>query len=127
MNREKDGKTFWEKLATFIVDKRNLFFFLYIAGFIFSIFSQGWVKVCDDLTAYLPAQTETRRGLTIMEEEFTTYGTARIMLSHVTYEAADEMASRISLLSRRLLSALSLTERWGMRSAYRQWKKSGSC
>lgn len=96
MNREKDGKTFWEKLATFIVDKRNLFFFLYIAGFIFSIFSQGWVKVCDDLTAYLPAQTETRRGLTIMEEEFTTYGTARIMLSHVTYEAADEMASRIS-------------------------------
>ena len=30
MNREKDGKTFWEKLATFIVDKRNLFFFLYM-------------------------------------------------------------------------------------------------
>lgn len=46
------------------------------AALIFSLFSQGWVKVCNDLTQYLPENTETRQGLTIMEDEFITYGTA---------------------------------------------------
>lgn len=67
---------FFEKLATAIVDRRNLIFFLYLCALIFSLFSQGWVKVCNDLTQYLPENTETRQGLTIMEDEFITYGTA---------------------------------------------------
>ena len=33
------------KLATFIVDKRNLIFLLVIIGLIFSCFSAGWVDV----------------------------------------------------------------------------------
>ena len=75
-----------EKLATFIVDKRNLFFLLYIFALIFCFFSTGWVKVENDITTYLPAETETRRGLTIMNEEFITYGTAKVMVSNISYE-----------------------------------------
>ena len=39
-----------EKLAAFIVDKRNLFFLLYIFALIFSVIASGWVKVEDDIT-----------------------------------------------------------------------------
>ncbi len=87
---------FFEKLATAIVDRRNLIFFLYLCALIFSLFSQGWVKVCNDLTQYLPENTETRQGLTIMEDEFITYGTARIMLSNVTYDMAANLAAELA-------------------------------
>ena len=61
--------------------------------------SQSWVKVCDDLTQYLPETTETRRGLTLMEDEMKTYGTARIIVSHVTYEIARDLADQIEDLN----------------------------
>lgn len=84
-----------QKVATVIVDKRNIVFFLYICALIFSVISQSWVNVCDELTDYLPETTETRQGLTIMEDELITYGTARVMLSHVTYDTAAQVAAQI--------------------------------
>ena len=63
MSEQPKKSSFFEKLATFIVDKRNLIFFLYVIAVIASLITQGWVSVCDDLTEYLPATTETRRGL----------------------------------------------------------------
>ena len=77
-----------EKLATFIVDKRNLFFLLYIFALIFSAVATGWVKVENDITTYLPDSTETRQGLTVMNDNFITYGSARVMVSNVTYDTA---------------------------------------
>src|SRR5699024_12338867 len=63
---EKKPKTSgMEKIAAFIVDKRNLFFLLYILALIFSVVASGWVKVENDITTYLPANTETRQGLTV--------------------------------------------------------------
>ena len=47
------------KLSTFIVDKRNLFFLLTIIMIIFSVFSRNWANVENDLTAYLPDDSET--------------------------------------------------------------------
>lgn len=43
----------------------------------------------DDITAFLPADTDTRRGLTVMEEEFVTYADAKVMLANTTYERAE--------------------------------------
>lgn len=48
--KEKKSGNFIEKLATFIVDKRNLFFLLYIFAFVFCIFSMNWVEVENDVT-----------------------------------------------------------------------------
>ena len=90
--------SFFEKFATVVVDRRNLIFFLYISALIFCIFSSGWVKVCNDITEYLPPETETRRGLTIMEEEFTTFGTARVMVSNITYDKAEELQEQLEAI-----------------------------
>ena len=80
-----------EKMAAFIVDKRNLFFLLYIFAMIFSIFSMGWVQVENDVTTYLPEDTETRQGLVAMNDNFVTFGMARVMVSNITYETAEEI------------------------------------
>ena len=95
MSKEAEKPSFFEKLATVIVDKRNLIFFLYACTLIFCLFSRNWVSVCNDITEYLPESTETRQGLTLMEEEFTTFATARVMVSHVTYEIAADLAEQM--------------------------------
>ena len=91
MEEQKPKGSGMEKIATFIVDKRNLFFLLYAFALIFSIVATGWVKVENDITTYLPEDTETRQGLTVMNDNFVTYGTARVMVSNVTYETAENI------------------------------------
>lgn len=103
MSKGTEKSSFFEKLATVIVDKRNLIFFLYACALIFCLFSRNWVSVCNDITEYLPETTETRQGLTLMEEEFTTFGTARVMVSHVTYEIAEELAEQMEQIEGRHL------------------------
>ena len=84
LENEKPKGGGMEKLASFIVDKRNLFFLLYIFALIFSAIATGWVKVEDDITTYLPDTTETRQGLTVMNDNFVTYRTANVMVSNIT-------------------------------------------
>lgn len=88
-------QSFMEKLASLIVDKRNIIIFFYIAAMIFSLFSRNWVRVCNDITEYLPAGTETRQGLTLMENEFITYATPRVMVANVTYEEACALSDKL--------------------------------
>lgn len=92
---EKKSGSFFEKLATFIVDKRNLFFLLYIFAFIFCIFSMNWVAVENDVTTYLPEDTETRQGIVAMNENFLTCGTASVMVANITYETAQDIRGKI--------------------------------
>lgn len=87
---------FLMKISKFIVDKRNLFFFVFILLITFSVFSMKWTVVETDLTAYLDEETDTRIGLTLMEEEFSTFGTAQVMLSNIDYESAFEISEIIS-------------------------------
>ena len=95
MSDQPKKSSFFEKLATFIVDKRNLIFFLYAIAIFASLITQSWVSVCNDLTEYLPETTETRRGLTLMDEEMKTYATARVLVANVTYDIARDLADQI--------------------------------
>ncbi len=95
MSKQKSGGLF-EQIATFIVDKRSLFFLLYIFAFIFCMFSAGWVQVENDVTTYLPEGTETRLGIEAMNRNFVTTGMARIMVSNVTYETALDLSEKIA-------------------------------
>lgn len=97
MKADKRG-SFMERLAAVIVDKRNIIFLIFAALAIFCAFSRNWVEVCDDITAYLPDNTETRTGLDLMEKEFTTFGTAKVMVANVTYETAMELKEGIEKL-----------------------------
>ena len=92
---EKNKSSGMEKIASFIVDRRNLFFLIYIFAILFSIFSIGWVKVENDITTYLPDDTETRKGLTVMNDNFVTYGSARVMVSNVSYEKAMSLKEQL--------------------------------
>ena len=86
------------KLARFIVDKRKAFYLVFLAAFLFCAASVNKVQINNDITSYLPAQTETRRGLTIMEEEFITLGSANVMVANVTLDTAQEQAHRLEAI-----------------------------
>lgn len=91
MAKEKKGDSFMVKMATFIVDKRNLFFLLIGFACIFSIFSMNWTSVENDVTKYLPEDTETRLGIEAMNANFTMYGMAQVMVTNITYETAEQL------------------------------------
>ena len=92
-SNEKGGGNAMFKVCGFIVDKRNLFFLIFIILAIFSAFSRNWVKVENSLAAYLPQQTETKQGLDLMEEEFVTYGSCTVMIANVSYSQAEKIRS----------------------------------
>ena len=83
------------RVATFIVDKRSLIFLLVGIAIVFSLFSKNWVSVENDLTAYLPAGSVTKEGLDLMEQQFITYGSAKIMVANVSYEEAEALYEKI--------------------------------
>ena len=83
-------------VAAGIVRSRFVIILLFIAAAVYCALSLGRVKVNSDLTFFLPQNTETRRGLSIMEEEFTTYASANVMVANVTYEKARELADAVA-------------------------------
>ena len=95
---EKPQIDFMHKLARQIVERRNLVFLFVILAAIFTVFSVRWVKVESDLTTYLPKTSETRMGLDVMDAEFTTYGSADIMVANITPGEAQELADRLAEL-----------------------------
>ena len=97
--QEKRTESPMTKIARFIVDKRKAFYLIFIAAFLFCAASINKVQINNDITSYLPAQTETRRGLTIMEEEFITLGSANVMVSNVTYQTALELSEKLEGIS----------------------------
>ena len=96
MEQVKKGHSFMLKLATFIVDKRNLFFLITIIALIFSAFSRNWVEVENSLSFYLPEESETKQALDVMADQFTTYGTAQVMVANITYNEASDLNERIA-------------------------------
>ena len=98
MSQTSSSETPVTKLARFIVDKRKAFFLVFLAAVLFCGSSIDKVVVNNDITSYPPAETETRRGLTLMDEEFTTYASAQVMLSNVTYRQAEKVAAQLAEL-----------------------------
>lgn len=95
---KKSGGSFMQKVAAVIVDRKTFFFLAFIVMAVFCAFSRNWVNVNDDITSYLAKDTETRRGLDIMESEFTTFATANVMVSSITYDAAEKLAPKIGAI-----------------------------
>ena len=96
MTAKKSGGSLMERIAVFIVDKRNLLFLLYAIAAVFSVVAMGWVNVENDVTKYLPEETETRQGIDIMSEHFEAFATGRVMVTSVTYETAAELADAMA-------------------------------
>lgn len=85
----------FERISAYIVNKRKAFMVFFILAAVFSVFSSSWVKVSNKLSDYLPKSTKTRQGLDIMDENFTTFGTAKVMVNNIDYEKALELSTKL--------------------------------
>lgn len=92
---KKEQASFLEKVAAFIVDKRLFMIGLFLLAAAFCAFSRNWVQVNDSLTDYLPDSTETRIGLELMDQEFTTYATAEVMVQNISYPQALALSEKL--------------------------------
>ena len=98
MDQEKHTETFMTKLSRFIVDKRKAFYIVFLAAFLFCAASINKVEINNDITSYLPPETETRRGLTLMDEEFVTLGSAEVMVSNIPLDTAWDLSHKLEIL-----------------------------
>lgn len=98
MDQEKHTETFMTKLSRFIVDKRKAFYLAFLAAFLFCAASIDKVEINNDITSYLPPETETRRGLTLMDEEFVTLGSADVMVSNIPLDTAWDLSHKLEIL-----------------------------
>ena len=110
MGYKKNQNNLMKRLSTVIVDKRSIIFFIYIAALIFCLFSMSWVEVENDITKYLPEDTETRQGIVAMNENFASFATARVMVSHVTVDQAHKLATDISKIDGIAMATFDETE-----------------
>ncbi len=85
----------FERISAYIVNKRKAFMVFFILAAVFSVFSGSWVKVSNKLSDYLPESTKTKQGLDIMDENFTTFGTAKVMVNNIDYEKALELSTKL--------------------------------
>ena len=92
---EKKKGNLWLTVATFIVNKRKAIEILFVLAIIYSVLCINKVQVNQDITSYLPADSETRQGLSIMDEQFMTYGSAKVMLANVTFNQADSLVDSL--------------------------------
>ena len=143
MDSSTSENSFMIKLSSFIVDKRKAFLLAFLIGMIFSVVSMNWVQVNNDITTYLPEDTQTRQGLNIMEAEFIEYATARVMIDHITYAQAEALVEELEAVEGvsgvefdetedhyRGASALYTVTFKGevvRISVRRQWRKFGNC
>ena len=85
----------FERISAYIVNKRKAFMVFFILAAVFSVFSSSWVKVSNKLSDYLPESTKTKQGLDIMDENFTTFVTAKVMVNNIDYEKALELSTKL--------------------------------
>lgn len=95
MEEKKEKGNFWLTLANFIINKRKAFLVLFAIACVYCAFCMNKTTVNQDITKYLPADSETRIGLTLMDEQFVTYGNARIMVSNITWSDADALVTNL--------------------------------
>lgn len=84
-----------KKVADFIVDSRRVILLLFVVLMVYCVWGMSKVNIEYDITSYLPQETDTRKALEIMDKEFVTYGTAKIMIHNIPYAEAAELHDKI--------------------------------
>ncbi|MGL5434499.1 MAG: efflux RND transporter permease subunit [Lachnospiraceae bacterium] len=95
MDDLKDTRNIMVRLAAFIVNKRKAILVLFAIACIYCAACISKVGVENDLTEYLPDTTETRQGLDLMDTEFVTFGSGKILIANITYEHALKLADEL--------------------------------
>ena len=83
------------KVAEFIVNKRKFILVVFLLFLAYCVWGMTQVEVEYDITTYLPESTDTKKALTIMDEEFESFGTTTVMIKNVAFEEADALYEQI--------------------------------
>ena len=83
------------RVARTIVDQRRWILIIFALLCAVSVYTGTLVVTNDSLEHFLPDDTETRRGLDIMDEEFVTYDTAQIVVRNISMDQAEAIAAEI--------------------------------
>lgn len=95
-SQKKEGKKgFLVALGDFITDHRYLFLILFLGLSLFCFFNINNVSINDSIISYLPDDTETKQGMDIMEQEFGSLDTIRLMVSNISFEQANNLAQKL--------------------------------
>lgn len=84
------------RLSRFIVDHKKSVMLLFALAIVYCVYGMGLTKIEYSITAYLPGQTDTRKAIDIMDEEFVTHGAAKLMVRNVSYEEASALRDEIA-------------------------------
>ena len=98
------------RVSAMIVRMRIPVFILFAVACVLSSLMIGKVKINPDLAYFLPPESETRRGMNIMSEEFATYASATVTFDDITLDDAAAIADRISDADRVALVTFDRTE-----------------
>ena len=96
METKREKTDIMHAVAGLIVRYRFVIMLLFIVAAVYAGLSLGRVRLNSELTAFLPEQTETRRGLHIMEDSFVTYASEDVMVANVSLETAQALADAIA-------------------------------
>lgn len=83
------------RIAEIIVKYCKIILILFVIAGIACAFMIPKVNIVNDLAEYLSEETETRQGVDIMNEEFVTLGSAKVMIDNISYQDACELAERL--------------------------------
>lgn len=96
MRMEKGIEQKMTKLSRFIVDHKKSVMLLFALIVVYCVYGMGLTEIEYSITAYLPAQTDTRKAIDIMDEEFVTFGSAKLMVRNIPYEEAKALHDEIA-------------------------------
>lgn len=85
-----------EKIARFIVKRRNQIGFMFLVLIVISVLLIPMVRINYDLSEYVPDTEKAKQGLNIVKEEFGMQSFARVMLNDVTLVQAKEIKDEIA-------------------------------
>lgn len=95
--REKnEKKKFLIKLGDFITNYKYFLLVLFLGLSIICFSNINNVDINDSIVSYLPVDTETKQGIEIMEEEFGSLNTIKLMISDVSFEEANSLMMELS-------------------------------
>jgi len=98
MSKYKKNK-FNHKVINFIVNKPKLIGKIFAGLVVVSIIQVFFVKTNYDLTKYLPASSQTKQGIEIVEKEFDNKAVAQIMISDTSLVQVKDYVDKIEKVS----------------------------
>lgn len=96
---KNNKKGFLIKLGDFITNFRYLLLVLFLGLSIFCFININNVNINDSIVSYLPDSTETKQGIDIMESEFGSSDTIKLMVSDIKLEDANKLINELSKIN----------------------------